>query len=124
VFAGEHNREELASILSLRCAVCNAVFIFATSSRIQKITGGVCWECNLAAVRGQMTTGGGHTTLTEFMSVKGMPVMTKKAFMYAEKRIDKWWWVVLQELMKEAGEDEKAIAISRNQYHGFFQQSL
>jgi len=44
--------------------------------------------CNLAAVWGQMATGGGHALLTESMTVMGIPVMTKKAFVDAEKRID------------------------------------
>ena len=50
VFAGEHNHEGLASILLSRCAGLNTVFSFATSSKIQGITGGEYWECNLAAV--------------------------------------------------------------------------
>ena len=49
VFAGEHNREGFVSILSSRCAGCNTVFSFATSSRIQGFTGGEYWECNLAS---------------------------------------------------------------------------
>ena len=34
-------------------------------------------KCNLAAVWGQMSTGGGHTQLQETMSVLGVPVMVK-----------------------------------------------
>ena len=90
VFAGEHNREGFASILSSRCAGCNAIFSFATSSRTQGITGVEYWECNLAAVWGQMATGGRHAPLTESMAVMGINVMTKKAFLDAEKRIDEW----------------------------------
>ena len=88
MFAGEHNGEGFVSILSSRCAGCNTVFSFAMFSRIQGITGGEYWECNLATVWGKMATGGGHAPLTESMAVMGM---TKKAFVDAEKRIDEWW---------------------------------
>lgn len=33
------------------------------------------WECNLAAVWGQMATGGGHTPLKETVGVLRVPVM-------------------------------------------------
>jgi len=46
----------------------------------------------------------------------GIPGMTKKAFMSAEKQINQWW-SLLEDSMKEAGAAEKAIAISREQYH-------
>ena len=35
----------------------------------------------MAAVWGQMSTGGGHAPLTETVSVLGVPVLTKKSFM-------------------------------------------
>ena len=37
-----------------------------------------------------MATGGGHAPVTESMAVMGILVMTKKAFVDAEKRIDEW----------------------------------
>lgn len=45
------------------------------------------WECNLAAVWGQMSTGGGHSQLQETMSVLGVPVMSKASFISIEKDI-------------------------------------
>jgi len=60
VFTGEHNREGFALILS---SSCDATFKFATLFRVEGITGGECWECNLAAVWGKMATDGGHTPL-------------------------------------------------------------
>ena len=79
-------------------------------------TGHPYWENNLAAVWGQMSTGGGHTTLQETMSVLSLPTMTKKSFMAAEKRIGEWWWSHLQESMKSAGVMEKGIAVSQNKF--------
>ena len=43
------------------------------------ISGKPTWESNLAVVWGQMSTGGGHTTLTEAMAAIGIPTMTKKS---------------------------------------------
>ena len=53
MFAGEHNREGFTSILSSRCAGCNTVFSFATSSRIQGITGGEYWDVTLPLCGGK-----------------------------------------------------------------------
>ena len=47
----------------------------------------------------------------------GLPTMTKKSFMAAERRIGEWWWNHLQESMTSAGKLEKGIAISQNRYH-------
>ena len=92
-------------------------FTFSTSSKVQPRSGGRYWECNLAAVWGQMATGGGHTPLAESMAILGIPSLTKKSFMAIEKRIGEWWWDLLHDSMKEAGAEERAVAISRSQYH-------
>ena len=89
----------------------------ATSSKVKGPSGHQYWENNLAAVWGQMSTGGGHAALQETMSVLSLPVMSKKAFIAAERRIGEWWWKCLDDSMKSAGELERAIAISRNRYH-------
>ena len=60
-------------------------FQFSTSSRVKGMSGGHYWECNLAAVWGQMATGGGHAPLTESMAILGIPSLTKKSFMSIEK---------------------------------------
>ena len=81
------------------------------------MSGGHYWECNLAAVWGQMATGEGHAPLNEFMAVLGVPSLLKKAFVSTEKRIGEWWKDLLKISMKQAGEEEKAIAISNGHYH-------
>ena len=53
---------------------------FATSKKVKGPRGVSRWECNLAAVWGQMTTGGGHTSLSNTMSVLGVPVMSKGSY--------------------------------------------
>ena len=84
---------------------------FPTSFKVTGLGGGQRWECNLAAVWGQMSTGGGHAPLTESMSVLGVPVMTKKSFIATEKAIGSWWKESLEESMMEAAEEEKRRAI-------------
>ena len=113
----EKQREGLASVFTIRCNGCSAEFTLPNSVKVKGPTGHPYWENNLAAVWGQMSTGGGHTTLQETMSVLSLPTMTKKSFMAAEKRIGEWWWSHLQESMKSAGVIEKGFAVSQNRYH-------
>ena len=72
------------------------------------------WTCNLAAVWGQMATGGGYNDLQESMSTLGVPVMAKKTFITTERRIEKWWWDLLQEAMSASGREERELAIQQN----------
>ena len=65
------------------------------------------WECNLAAVWGQMSTGGGHSKLEETLSVIGVPVMTKKRFNDTERDIGETWRCALKQSMMEAGQRER-----------------
>ena len=55
------------------------------------------WECNLAAVWGQMSTESGQ--LEETMSVVGVPVMSKKSFIQTERDIGEVWKKELLESM-------------------------
>ena len=75
------------------------------------------WECNLAAVWGQMSTGGGHSQLEETMSVFGVPVMTKTSFIETEKDIGELWKKELKKSMLQAGREEKQLAIEKKSFH-------
>jgi len=75
------------------------------------------WTNNLAAVWGQMTTGGGFNTLEESLSVLNILVMTKRSFMHTEQIIGKLWWSILEGSMKAAGREERQIAINKQLYH-------
>ena len=72
---------------------------------------------NLAAVWGQMSTGGGYAPLQEQMSVLGVPVMTKRSFMKTEKVLGGWWSECLEKSMHEAAEEEKQIALQKGSLH-------
>ena len=112
----EKHREGLASILTTHCEGCHAEFPFPTSVKVKGMTGGQYWEINLAAVWGQMSTGGGHAPLEETMAVLGVPTMTKRSFIAAEKRIGTWWTALLEESMKLAGQEEREKAIARKSF--------
>ena len=63
-----------------------------------------------------MSTGGGHSKLSETMSVLGVPVMSGRHFINTERDIGEWWRNELQELMIKAGKEEKQLAIERGDY--------
>ena len=117
LLAGEKYRAGFASILTSCCTGCNKKFSFPTTSKVSGMTGGQYWETNLAAVWGQMATGNGHSPLSEAMAVMGVPTMTKASFVLTERHIGEWWWELLQESMKAAGEEEKNMAIANNNFH-------
>ena len=60
------------------------------------------WEVNFGAVRGKMTTGGGHTNLCNTVGAMGVPVMAKGNFIRTEASIGEWWREKLNESLIEA----------------------
>lgn len=105
ILTGEE-RDGLASILSSNCSTCNHTITLETAEKVKGPHGYRRWECNLAVVWGQMTTGGGHSQLQETMSVLGVPVMTKSSFIRSERDIGEWWQEELQESMVAAEGEE------------------
>ncbi len=116
VLKGE-KRHGLASILTGQCSTCWHTITFETSPKVKGPKQYCRWECNLAAVWGQMGTGGGHSHLEETMSVLGVPVMTPVSFINTERDIGLWWKERLVESMVEAGKAEKQLAEERGSYH-------
>ena len=114
---GEKHRNGLASIIGCKFNGCGQEITFTTSKKIDGLTGKKFWTNNLAAVWGQMTVGGGFSSLQESMSILGIPVMTKQSFIHTERVIGKWWWAALEESMLAAGKEEKQIAIKQGHYH-------
>ena len=47
----------------------------------------------------------------------GIPTVNQKQYTKLETQIGNWWRDVLQEEMLKAGEEEKALAMSNNDYH-------
>ena len=110
-------RHGLASILKGQCSSCGHTITFETSPKVKGPRQYCRWECNLAAVWGQMVTGGGHSHLEESMSVLGVPVMTQASFISTERDIGWWWKEKLAESMIEAGKEEKRLAEEKGSYH-------
>ena len=79
----------MASIIAYRCCGCGDQISLATSTKVISPEGNKYWSINLAAVWGQMATGGGYNKLEEAMSILGVPVMSKKLFVNTEKLIGK-----------------------------------
>ena len=75
---GEEARYGMASILAYKCSGCGENISFATSSKVDIPSSGKYWSCNVAAVWGQMATGGGFNHLEESMGILGVPVMSKQ----------------------------------------------
>ena len=111
-------RNGLASILTCHCTLCKHTIKLETSRKVKGPRGYKRWECNLAAVWGQMATGTGHAQLEEFimMSLIGVPVMMKASFIDTERNIGEWWKKELRQSMAEAGREEKRLAEERNSF--------
>ncbi len=116
ILKGE-TRFGLASILTWQCSKCPHKIALETSPKVKGPSKYSRWECNLAAVWGQMTTGGGHSHLEESMGVFGIPVMTKAAFISTERAIGEWWKEKLMESMLEAGREKKRLAEESGSFH-------
>jgi len=116
ILSGE-NRNGLASILSSRCSKCSFMIPLSTSRKVVGPKGKLWWEANLAAVWGQMSSGVGYAKLHETMSTLGVPVMSPKNFIRTEQAIGEYWQEQLQDVMAEAGREEKRLAEERRDYH-------
>ncbi len=110
-------RQGLASILRGHCSVCNHTIILESSQKVRGPKGYPQWECNLAAVWGEMVTGGGHSRIKETLGVIGIPVMTKASFINVERAIGEQWKHELLKSMIEAGKEEKRLAEERGDFH-------
>ena len=51
------------------------------------------------------------------MATLGVPTMSQRSFIATEREIREWWRQHLEDSMKEAGKEERRLAIERNDYH-------
>ena len=117
VLDGEVMRAGLASILSVQCLKCGTKFQINSSKYMKTADGGQRWVVNVAAVLGQMATGGGATSLTcsvTPMNVSGMP---KKLYSTTERFLSDCMHQLLTEKMIKAGEEERRLAVERADMH-------
>ena len=104
-------RSGLTSVLCARCSGCDLEMSFPTPTKITGLSGRQRCMVNLAAVWGEVATGGGYTPLQEQISVLGVFVMIKRCFLNTEKVLVGWWSECLEKSMPEAAEEEKQIAL-------------
>ena len=111
------NQENRAGTIKGDCSNCEHAITLETYKKVKGPRGYNQWECNLAAVWGQIATGTGHRQLEETMSVMGVPVLTKATFISTERDIGECWKQILLSSMAEAGQEEKKIAKENGRFH-------
>ena len=118
---GEVYSTGLGSTLLSWCNKCNEEILFKTCNKVELKTpeGTVrsTYEANAAAVMGQMSVGGGHSNLEELMCTIGVPSISKPTFIDIERLLGSAFEGYLNELMLEAGKQERELAIQNNEDH-------
>lgn len=118
---GEVQRNGLSTTLLARCDKCNEEFLFTSCNKInlKKPDGTIrsTYQSNVAAVMGQMSTGGGCNSLEELLCTIGVPSLSKPTFIEIERLLGTSFENYLGELMLQAGLEEKKIAIQNNKFH-------
>ena len=75
------------------------------------------FDINVRAVWGAIATGNGQSHFNEFLATVDSPGMHQRTFNKIENDINVWWNGVLQDDLKQAVEEEKAIAIAKGSFH-------
>ncbi|CAC5417662.1 unnamed protein product [Mytilus coruscus] len=104
----------LASVMLAQCQGCQKKFTLDSSS---KVPGSKRFDINVRAVWGSMVTGNGPSHLNEFLSTLNSPGLSHPSFTAIETAIGQWWHSILEKDMLSAGQEERLLAIDRNDYH-------
>ena len=100
---GEVKRNGLGTTLLARCGKCNEEFLFTSCNKIdlKKPDGTIrsTHQSNVAAVMGQISTGGGCDSLEELLCTIGVPSMSKPTFIEIERLLGISFEQYLSELM-------------------------
>ena len=107
----------LATVISARCTNCHQEFKISSSTYTTTSTGAKKWHINIAAVLGQMSTGGGNARLEKVLTTMGVPGMRKQLFRSTEQFLGESMKEQLVQSMAAAGQKERELAISSNNYH-------
>ncbi|KAK3084066.1 hypothetical protein FSP39_007620 [Pinctada imbricata] len=114
ILASEAHSRGLASVMMAQCQGCSKKFRMETSP---KIPGSKRFDINVRAVWGSMVTGNGPAHLNEFLGTLNSPGLTHTSFSSIETEIGKWWLAALEKEILKAGQEERKLAIERNDYH-------
>lgn len=116
---GEVRRDGLGCILLAKCSKCSEEFKIRSCDKIdlsrEDGTKRTTYQTNVAAMMGQMSTGGGCSSLEESMSTMGVPSLSKPMFIDIERCLGLAFEDYLTELMLKAGQEEKQIAIQNGE---------
>lgn len=113
---GELQHAGLAVVIRLACEKCAKQFRLHLSKQVDTADG-KRWLVNLAAVLGQLATGGGTSALSRMLLCMGIPDMPKSIFTATERLLGKNMAQLLELSIAEAGEEERKLAIQRKDYH-------
>ena len=104
-------------VLAVSCSKCKQQFRIHSSTRVSTHSGAKKWSVNLAAVLGQMSTGGGNSRLDNVLKTMGVLGKPKRMFMATEQFLGEEMKQLLLKSMAEAGREEKEHAIAQSHYH-------
>ena len=107
----------LASVLCVICCGCHREIQMKTSPTLHINRQSHHFDINVRAVWGAIATGNGHSHLNEFLATVDSPGMHQRTFNKIENDINVWWNDVLQDELKQAVEEEKEIAIAKENFH-------
>ncbi|CAC5383858.1 unnamed protein product [Mytilus coruscus] len=82
-----------------------------------EVPGSKRFDVNVRAVWGSMVTGNDPSHLNELMATFNSPGLSQPTFTSIETDIGKWWHSILEQEMMLAGQEERRLAIGRNDYH-------
>ena len=117
ILEGETMHAGLASVLSVKCVKCESKFRIESLKRVKTADGHQRWVVNVAAVLGQMATGGGATSLTCAMAPRNVPGMPKRLYATTERFVIDSVKQLVTEKVIAAGEEERGLAIERGDFH-------
>ena len=105
-------------VLCATCTKCKMRFPIQSSKRVTTSDGKKRWAVNIAAVLGQVATGGGLSQLNTTLAFLGVPGMQKRTFTTIESIVGDEMKLQLEAVMEVAGKAEKEHAIdTSSSYH-------
>uniref|UniRef100_A0A1X7U5M3 Mutator-like transposase domain-containing protein n=1 Tax=Amphimedon queenslandica TaxID=400682 RepID=A0A1X7U5M3_AMPQE len=105
------------SVLCFKCIKCSHCFKVKSSQKVKRNDGTVKWAVNLAAVLGQISTGGGHSRLNQTLATMAVPGVKKKLYSQTEKYLGDEMKQQLVKCMADNAEHEKNHAIEIDSFH-------
>ena len=112
-FFGESRRIGLCSVLTARCSKCLKLLKMHTSES-SKLGDKCHYSCNIAAVLGQVATGGGGAHLEEQLMCLDIPSLSTHSFVHLEKSLGTALESLVTEELLSAGKEELEYAINNN----------